>query len=36
MDAAGAEDDGGFDKTFLEEASILDKYKAAAEVCESK
>lgn len=24
-----------FDKTFIEEPAILDKYKAAAEVCES-
>lgn len=31
-----ADDAGDYDKTFLEEPAILDKYKAAAEVCESK
>ena len=32
-----AEDVDGtdYDKTFIEEPAILDKYKAAAEVCES-
>ena len=25
-----------YDKTFLEDPAVLDKYKAAAEVCESK
>ena len=32
-----AEDGDGidYDKTFIEEPAILDKYKAAAEVCES-
>lgn len=30
-------DDGAdFDKTFIEQPDILDKYKAAAEVCDSK
>jgi len=31
-DEAG--DTGDYDKTFLEEPAILDKYKAAADVCE--
>ena len=31
-----AGDAGDYDKTFLEEPAILDKYKAAADVCESK
>ena len=33
-----AEDNDGtdYDKTFIEEPAILDKYKAAAEVCDSK
>lgn len=35
MDAEDA-DAGDYDKTFLEEPAILDKYKAAADVCESK
>lgn len=35
MDAEDG-DAGDYDKTFLEEPAILDKYKAAAEVCESK
>lgn len=30
------EDEDEYDKTFLEEPAILDKYKAAAEVSESK
>ncbi len=30
------DDTGDYDKTFLEEPAILDKYKAAAEVCDSK
>ena len=25
-----------YDKTFLEDPAVLDKYKAAAEVCDSK
>lgn len=32
----GADEAGDYDKTFLEEPAILDKYKAAADVCESK
>ena len=35
MDAEDG-DAGDYDKTFLEEPAILDKYKAAADVCESK
>ena len=35
MEAAD-DDAGDYDKTFLEEPAILDKYKAAAEVCDSK
>ena len=30
------DDEADYDKTFLEEPAILDKYKAAADVCESK
>lgn len=37
MDATdGDGDDGDYDKTFIESPAILDKYKAAADVCESK
>lgn len=37
MEATDGDGDAGdYDKTFLEEPAILDKYKAAAEVCESK
>jgi len=35
MDAEDVADGTDFDKTFIEEPAILDKYKAAAEVCES-
>lgn len=35
MDATdGDGDDGDYDKTFIESPAILDKYKAAADVCE--
>lgn len=37
MEATDGDGDAGdYDKTFLEEPAILDKYKAAADVCESK
>ena len=36
MEATEGDDAGDYDKTFLEEPAILDKYKAAADVCESK
>ena len=36
MEATDEQDAGDYDKTFLEEPAILDKYKAAADVCESK
>lgn len=37
MEATANDDEAGdYDKTFLEEPAILDKYKAAADVCESK
>ena len=36
MDTEDLGDAGDYDKTFLEEPAILDKYKAAAEVSESK
>ena len=36
METTDDQDAGDYDKTFLEEPAILDKYKAAAEVCESK
>ena len=36
MEATDDADAGDYDKTFLEEPAILDKYKAAAEVCDSK
>ena len=36
MEATDEAGDADYDKTFLEEPAILDKYKAAAEVCESK
>ena len=34
-DPAG-EEGNDYDKTFLEDPAILDKYKAAAEICDSK
>ena len=36
MDGPENEDGTDFDKTFIEQPDILDKYKAAAEVCNSK
>ena len=36
MEATDDQDAGDYDKTFLEEPAILDKYKAAADVSESK
>ena len=36
MDAAEAGEGTDYDKSFIEEPAILDKYKAAAEVCDSK
>ena len=36
MDATDTGDATDYDKTFIEEPAILDKYKAAAEVCDSK
>ena len=36
MDGPEVDDATDYDKTFIEEPAILDKYKAAAEVCESK
>lgn len=34
MDAADATEDTDYDKSFIEQPAILDKYKAAAEVCD--
>lgn len=36
MDGPEIDEGGDFDKTFIEQPDILDKYKAAAEVCDSK